>query len=150
MPGSGRGIRSMSADMTIRFVVEGEPRGKGRARITRHGAYTPETTVMYENLIKIEYQRQCQGKRFGDNQALAMEVVAVYAIPASASKTKRAAMLRGELRPTKKPDWDNIGKIVSDALNQIAYRDDSQIVDCRVQKIYGENPKMTVCIWSRE
>ena len=48
--------------------------------------------------------------------------------PKSVSKKKREAMLKGEIRPTKKPDWDNVGKIVADSLNNIAYDDDSQIV----------------------
>ncbi len=40
-------------------------------------------------------------------------------------------------RCTKKPDYDNIGKIISDALNGLAYRDDALIDDGRVRKRYG-------------
>lgn len=36
--------------------------------------------------------------------------------------------------PEVKPDWDNIGKLVSDALNGIAYSDDAHIVDACVKK----------------
>lgn len=32
-------------------------------------------------------------------------------------------------------DWDNIGKLVSDALNGVFWEDDRQIVDGRVQKL---------------
>lgn len=39
-------------------------------------------------------------------------------------------MLKGRLSPTKKPDADNIIKIILDALNCVAYRDDAQI--CKV------------------
>ena len=101
--------------MTITFTVLGEPVGKARQRVTRFGTYTPEKTVLYENLIKTEYRRQCNDHRFDDKQPLCMEVKAEYMIPASASKAKRAAMARGEIRPMKKPDWDNVGKVVSDA-----------------------------------
>ena len=55
-------------------------------------------------------------------------------------------MLSGEIRPTKKPDWDNSGKIIADSLNEIAYKDDSQIVDGMVRKFYGETPKVIVVI----
>lgn len=55
-------------------------------------------------------------------------------------------MLDGKIRPTKKPDWDNIGKIVTDALNKIAYRDDSQVVACRVEKWYGPIPEVIVTL----
>jgi Holliday junction resolvase RusA-like endonuclease len=132
--------------MTITFTVLGEPVGKARQRVTRFGTYTPQATVLYENLIKTEYRRQCNDHRFDDKQPLRMEVRAEYLIPASASKAKRAAMQKGEIRPMKKPDWDNVGKVVSDALNKIAYRDDTQIVECTVTKHYSERPKITVKI----
>lgn len=56
-------------------------------------------------------------------------------------------MRAGAERPITKPDWDNVGKIVSDALNGIAYRDDSQIVDARVVKRYSDNPMVKVSVW---
>jgi Holliday junction resolvase RusA-like endonuclease len=55
-------------------------------------------------------------------------------------------MAKGLLRPTKKPDYDNVQKIVGDALNQVAYKDDSQIVDSRVQKFWSYTPKIFVTI----
>ena len=67
-------------------------------------------------------------------------------IPKSASKKKRAAMLAGEIRPTKKPDMDNVVKIIADSLNNLAYYDDTQIVDCQCRKFYSENPRVEVTI----
>ncbi|XZN30187.1 RusA family crossover junction endodeoxyribonuclease [Clostridium perfringens] len=47
--------------------------------------------------------------------------------------------MRDELeKPTKKPDVDNIAKIILDSLNGVAYKDDSQIVDLRIIKSYTE------------
>ena len=46
----------------------------------------------------------------------------------------------------KKPDADNVVKIIADSLNEIAYKDDTQIVDCMVRKFYGEDPKVVVII----
>ena len=130
----------------LTFTVLGEPKGKARARVTRFGAYTPEATAMYENLVKIEYRQQLRDYRFPDNMPLRMKVVAEFTIPASSSKAKRIQMLNGTNRPTKKPDWDNVGKIVSDALNKIAYKDDSQIVECTVIKKYSDKPKVTITL----
>ena len=45
-------------------------------------------------------------------------------------------MTSGKLKPCKKPDADNIAKVVSDALNGIVYEDDSQICDLNVKKLY--------------
>lgn len=59
-------------------------------------------------------------------------------------------MLDGQIRPTKKPDSDNILKAVADALNQVAYRDDKQIVDTQVRKFYSETPRTVISIRKAE
>ena len=55
-------------------------------------------------------------------------------------------MRRGLIRPTKKPDIDNVVKALADALNHVAYRDDTQIVDCQVRKFYADEPRVEVLI----
>lgn len=64
----------------------------------------------------------------------------------TASKKKKAAMLAQDIRPTKKPDFDNIGKIICDSLNLVAYHDDSAVVDAQVRKFYSEQPRVEVVI----
>jgi Holliday junction resolvase RusA-like endonuclease len=131
------------------FVVPGEPRGKQRPRVTRTGhAYTPQETAVYENLVKMEYLNQCPGKKL--NGQIRMAIKAYFAIAASASQKKRNQMLNGEIRPTKKPDVDNITKIVADSLNKIAYDDDSQIVTAITEKIFSDNPRVEVLIMEME
>ena len=131
----------------MRFTIPGEPCGKARPRVVRNGAFshafTPEKTINYENLIKVQYQQSC-GSVFFASEALEMRVTAYYAIPASASKRKAAAMMCGAIRPTKKPDCDNVIKIIGDALNQVAYKDDSQIVCVYFEKKYAAIPKVEV------
>ena len=100
---------------------------------------------MYENLVKTEYRQQV-GVKFPDDAMLDVRIFAYYPIPKSASKRKRQAMLEKKIRPTKKPDWDNVGKVICDSLNGIAYRDDAQVVDSMVRKFYGEDPKVVVTI----
>lgn len=131
--------------MKVSFTVPGEPKGKQRPRVTRTGhAYTPQETTVYENLVKMEFCRQCPGIKF-DGQ-LRMTIKAHFAIAASVSLKKRNKMLVGEIRPTKKPDVDNITKIVADSLNKIAYNDDSQIVTVVTDKLFSENPRVEVTI----
>ena len=136
--------------MKAEFCVYGDPKGKGRPRMTKTGhTYTPGDTVMYENLVKVEYQRQTN-VRFPDDAMLDVRIFAYFPIPKSASKKKQAAMRDRKIRPTKKPDWDNIGKIVCDSLNGIAYRDDSQVVDSMVRKFYSDQPRVIVTIQTCE
>lgn len=131
-----------------KFTVYGEPKGKGRRRFnTKTGhAITPKDTVNYEMLVHMEYLEQCDEFRFPDDAMLDMRIKAYYSIPKSASKKKRVAMLIGEIRPTKKPDMDNVVKIIADSLNQVAYRDDTQIVDCQCRKFYSDRPRVEVTI----
>lgn len=136
--------------MKVIFTVPGEPQGKARARTCGGHTYTPEKTVLYENLIKTEYARQCGNRKFatlsdGTAQPVAVRIEAVYGIPKSYSKKKRERALNGELAPTKKPDADNIAKVVCDALNGVAYVDDTQVIDLRVFKRFGE-PCVTISI----
>lgn len=136
--------------MRAKFTVQGEPKGKGRPRFSRAGgrstAYTPAATAEYENRVRFEYHKQCGNVRFDDAAMLDLRVLAYFKIPKSASKKKRRQMIEHNIRPTKKPDMDNVIKIVADALNNIAYRDDSQIVDTMVRKFYSENPRVEIII----
>lgn len=132
----------------MRFIIPGEPTGKARPRVVKRGAYattyTPQKTVNYENLVKLEYQRQCGLERFSDDTQLKMTVKAYYGLAASDSKRKRLAKLDGTIRPTKKPDCDNVGKIIADSCNGLAYRDDAQIVSMTIEKYYAEIPRVEV------
>lgn len=131
-------------------TIPGKPFAKQRPRASRRGrfttVYTPKQTVDYENLVKYSYYEQ-NGHLLLEGP-LEVEIVGTFPTPASASKKQTQKMLDGEIMHTKKPDCDNMAKIVLDALNDIAYHDDSQIVDLRIKKQYGENPN--VCIKMRE
>ena len=132
----------------VKFTVLGEPKGKGRPRFsTQTGrAFTPKQTVNYETLVHTEYMVQCKGFRFPDDAMLDMRILAYYSVPKSGSKAEKAKKLANTIRPTKKPDMDNVVKMVADALNQVAYKDDTQIVDCQVRKFYSEQPRIEVII----
>lgn len=136
--------------MQVRFTVLGEPKGKGRPRATVSGGYakvyTPKDTVMYENLVRLEYRQQCGDYMFPEGAVLDMRIAAFYSIPKSASKKKRKQMEDGSIRPVKKPDMDNVVKSIADSLNGVAYRDDTQIVDCAVRKFYSDKPRVVITI----
>ncbi|MDE5977460.1 MAG: RusA family crossover junction endodeoxyribonuclease, partial [Turicibacter sp.] len=103
--------------------------------------YTPQPTINYENYVKwcySDYANQ-HGWALLEN-ALGAEIKVIVPIPKSDSKKIRALKLSGQIRPTMKPDADNIAKSVLDALNGIAYVDDKQIVKLMVDKWYGEEP----------
>ena len=126
----------------MNFIVEGKPQGKARARTfydKRAGkmrSITPEQTRSYEDLIRWSY-RAAGGEYYAD-KTLQVDIQAFYPIPQSYSKAKKNDALNANLRPTTKPDCDNIIKVVLDALNGVAYYDDKQVVCVSCNKHYGE------------
>lgn len=126
----------------VRVTIIGEPCGKGRPRFARNGAtYTPQKTVNYETLVQVEYRVQTACKRF--EGPVKMTITAYYGIPKSAPKQRKSLMEMNRVRPIKKPDIDNVAKIICDALNGYAYHDDTQVVELRAVKLYGD-PRVVV------
>ena len=135
--------------MKIQFEILGQPKGKGRPRITQTGhAFTPKDTVMYENLVKLMYSSQV-GNKFLEG-AIKAEIIGYFSIPKSTSKKKKVEMIEGKIEYTHKIDCDNLAKIILDALNKIAYHDDAQITQLYVQKKYAEEPKVVVTLTELE
>lgn len=120
--------------MEIKFEVIGEIKTKQRPRLTTINGYaraiTPKETVMYENYIRTEYQRQCKNYYFGF-VPLTIQVKA-YFEPANDLKNQMQYLsefydVENKVICTKHKDFDNIYKIICDSLNGIAYEDDKQI-----------------------
>ena len=127
--------------MTIVFSVPGEPKGKARPKVTRtkSGAsltYTPDKTVAYEELVRLRFSEAAEGKRLEAGKPVRLRIVAFFGVPASKPKKTKLLMLQNLIRPTKKPDFDNVFKIVCDALNGLAYADDAQIVEAQITKVF--------------
>lgn len=128
---------------SVTFHVPGKPQGKARARTFynpaagKHVSHTPDNTVLYENLIKGQFLSQSDGFYLERGMPAALRIVARFLPPKSTAKKKQRQMLEGEILPLKKPDMDNIVKVVADALNGVAYHDDTQIVLVSAKKAYS-------------
>jgi Holliday junction resolvase RusA-like endonuclease len=123
----------------ITVTIPGPPVAKGRPRMTRTGrAYTPAKTRAAEG-----YMRHAIAAQAGQPMlqgALDVSVIAMLPIPASWSKRKRADAAAGIVRPTGKPDGDNLAKSICDAANGLLWADDGQIVHLTVSKVYSDKP----------
>jgi Holliday junction resolvase RusA-like endonuclease len=135
--------------MMIMFTVYGDAVGKQRPRFARRGnfvsTYSPQKTKTYEDEIRLMAKAA-----MGASEPLETPVtVAIYirvGIPASFSKQKRKDALEGILKPTKKPDADNILKCFLDAMNGIVYLDDKQVVNIHLTKVYAETPAVEIMV----
>lgn len=127
------------------LTIDGVPVAKGRPRLGRYGTYTPKKTQEYE-----EYVKMCWVAKYGSiqpsEQSLEVNIVFYLPIPKSVNKKQRAEMLDGRIKHTKKPDIDNLIKSVLDALNGIAYSDDSKIIKVAAEKQYSEKPRTEIQI----
>lgn len=133
----------------IRFTVPGEPQGKGRARVGtiagKARMFTPAKTVAYEGLIAIAAQEAMSGNDLFNGPVM-VEVLMHCPIRPSWSKKKQAAALAGEIYPTSKPDADNCLKAVCDALNGVAWKDDTQATDIHMRKRFSATPRVEVIL----
>lgn len=135
------------AELTI--MIPGEPCAQGRPRFSTAGgfvkAYDPAKSRNYKAYVKmcaIDAMQE-QGWKCTESP-LSIEITAFMSIPASKSKKFKQAAIVGAERPTKKPDVDNVFKILTDALSGIAYKDDKQIVSATINKWYAEVPRVEV------
>lgn len=131
----------------IEFEVLGKPQGKERPRINTFTkrAYTPQRTLDYE-----EHVRQSFKLLYGNIEPLECPlqacIYAIFEVPKSYSKKMRKKILEEDYLYTYRPDGDNIAKAILDSLNGLAFKDDAQVVDLRVVKLYGEKAKVRVLL----
>lgn len=121
--------------------------GKARPRMNTYTgrAYTPTKTKNYEYLVRQLFVYKYPNFKPLESR-LKLKIIAYFELPKARSKLKEAEMLANIISPTKKPDIDNITKIILDALNKFAYKDDSQITEMSVTKKYSRTPKVIVQI----
>lgn len=111
----------------IYFTIPGEPVPKGRPRVTKQGiAYTPKKTREYEALVKESFLSQVDQEPMEGPVRFAAAFY--FKIPKSYTEAQVKEIESGEMLKTTKPDLDNCIKSITDALNGLAYKDDSQIV----------------------
>lgn len=126
----------------ITFKIDGQPQGKARPRFTKSGhTYTPEKTKAYEEAVAWAY-KSAGGKINGGY--VTVNIAAFYKIPKSITKEKRGLIEKGLLKPSVKPDIDNVVKAVLDGLNGVAYCDDAQVIRMSATKAYSTEPSVVV------
>jgi Holliday junction resolvase RusA-like endonuclease len=130
--------------MRLRFIIPGPPKGKDRPRTApgQSRPYTPKETVEAEKRVRALFKQ-----RFPDHQPFTGPVMirftAVFEVPKSFNAKLRQEALAGRLYATKKPDKDNLEKLIADALNGVAWVDDAQLQGGGVKR-YGSPERVEV------
>lgn len=124
----------------ISLDLYGDPVPQARARTVRRGG----KSITYDPNAKLKegykWQIRSQFREEPLSVPVAMDVVFMMPIPKSTSKTKTVAMLNGAIHHMKRPDVDNMLKLVNDVLNNLVFKDDSQVVEIHARKIYSSKP----------
>lgn len=127
--------------------IPGAPVGKGRPRFSKGGhAYTPAKTASYEAYVRAAWMQSWHSAPPAGVPVM-VRIEAVFPIPHSYTKKRKRQILEGGVPALKKPDIDNIVKIILDALNGVAYADDKDIIEVHARKRYqgpGEEAGVTV------
>lgn len=132
----------------IEFTIAGEPVAQGRPRFSNHGGFVKTYDPAKSREAK-------QHARYAAKEAMEGQEVLVGAIHMRAEfgiMMPKSMERKRDPRPrewrTKKPDLDNLLKLVKDACSGIVYLDDNAIVQVTARKIQcaqGEAPFTRVC-----
>lgn len=140
----------------VSFVVPGIPVGKGRHRsriaIDQQAhefiaTYPDRKTAKYEKNVAVEAKIAMRGAK-PVSGAVCLIVKAFYPIPSSWPLWRKREARAGIIAPRVKPDWDNIGKACSDAMNGVVYEDDAAIVTACLLKRYSLDPRVEIAVYA--
>lgn len=126
------------------FEVSGIPVPQKQTKFIRATgiAYNPSK----KDVEQVQWQVRPYAPAIPLTCAIEMHLMFFMPIPKSTSRRIRAQMLNGVILPTKKPDFDNLAYLVTNALKLIVYHDDSQVTDCIIRKRYTDNPRTVIKI----
>lgn len=135
----------------MNFTVPGDavPSRRRTHIIAGHvGSHQTRETVQYRNIVRITANEAVVrlGLPCPWSGPVALEWTWYRLPPASMSRRRRLLALADKIQPTKRPDLDNIAKVVQDALTGIVYVDDAQICTTTMTKCYGDVPRLEVCV----
>jgi len=126
----------------ITIVVPGPVTGKGRPRFAGAGrVYTPAKTANYETLLRW-YMTEQMGDAEPLQGALNVRIAIYRRMPKSWSRAKRRRL--GMKMAVGRPDIDNVAKIVGDAGNGVLWRDDAQIAELTIRRLWAEEDSLVL------
>lgn len=122
------------------FEIYGDPIPQKQTRFARGIAYDPSK--------KEREMIQWRIKPYAPKDPLLgpvkLRLTFYFPVPKSTSGVRRRQMLNHVIHHIKKPDADNCAYLITNAMKNIFYRDDSQIIDLHIHKRYGHEPKTVV------
>jgi Holliday junction resolvase RusA-like endonuclease len=135
---------------TVHSIPVAQPRQRHAIRGRGPGAfvanYTPSDHPVnaFKAHCRLAASQAYQGPPL--DEPLRLSITAIF--PRPKNKIWKNRPMPREYKGSK-PDFDNVGKSVCDALNELVWRDDSLIVSAKVEKVIAagdEQPKVEIHI----
>ena len=124
-----------------KLIVSQTPIAQPRPRVTRWGTFDPAKDK--KNFTRLQIQDQISEKL---DCPIEIDMRFFMPIPKSTSKKKAKLMQENIIKHTKRPDCDNLFKFFTDSMNDLVYKDDSQIYKIYIEKRYSEDPRTEIIV----
>jgi Holliday junction resolvase RusA-like endonuclease len=116
------------------------PKPQKQTQFSSRRAYDPSKQVK----LAIQWQIRPYAPREPLTTPLSVDITFYLPIPKGTAKLLKSQMINQTVYPIKRPDIDNLAYIVTNAMKEIVYADDSQVVDLILHKRYSEKPKTVI------
>lgn len=126
----------------LMFEIFGRPIPQKQTQFFRGHAYDPSKKA--KTMLQWQIQSHAPKQPFAG--PIILDIFFYFQIPKSTSKAKRKQMINGQIQHIIRPDVDNCGYLITNAMKKIIYNDDSQVVDLFLHKRYAEVEKTVVKI----
>jgi Holliday junction resolvase RusA-like endonuclease len=123
-----------------KYILDGDPKALQRCRFDRRNARVWSPQRQLKLFLGIEIQRQHQGEKFCGT--LEAEILFYMPIPTSLKKNNLEKTFH-----TKKPDIDNLIKLIFDVLSSAEVIKDDRIISSLItKKIYDIKPRTEIVL----
>lgn len=132
----------------IKFTIDGPVQAQQRPRFARKGRHVHTYDAKESRTYKAHVQK-CAAPYAPEqliDSAIELHIDIYHKLQKTGSKQLKADKLAHRIRPTVKPDLDNLAKGIKDALTGMMWKDDALIVDLVVRKFYAVEPYAVVTI----
>lgn len=127
----------------IAFSVYGDLVAKARPRVGRRGLYNPKDLVHSDKTISW-FARMATRNRRPIKTAVTETIAAYFTIPRSWSRARKAQAQRS-LR-VRRPDLDNVVKLVLDGCSGVVFLDDAQVARLSANKRFAARSRIEVVV----
>ena len=133
----------------LKITIYSVPVAKARPRtVFTNGkirTYTPKKTTVFENELRSLAFLAMREKTITEKPIM-LKVNFGIPVPNSWSKVKKNKAFENAIKPVTRPDIDNYLKCILDGLNNVVFKDDSQVVEISASKKYMQIPKTDIFI----